>query len=220
MPLQVHHTTHTHRTSHTHAAPGPAAIADVPVDSVATGGSTATTQVKKTDTPTPNPHFFRPPQNAVAFCDKFTAGEGLNDKNRMDKADLMVTGGLKMARCAPHLMMADNLGPLAADLNFGKGDPPVVWIQGDAHFGNVGVIRDDKGKPVFGLNDFDMTCKGSPAMDLGRCAFSLQRFMVEHHIEPSKGSKVVDTFIQSYLKEMKDIQRQGPKPPWLTADEV
>lgn len=160
----------------------------------------------------------RDPQGAVRFADRLNAGLGLSPQNLLHKQALMSQGGLKMSRCMPQLFMADLLGPYWELGKLSDKPAPVIWIQGDAHLENFGVVKGPDGHAAFGLNDFDMTCKGSPAMDLDRLAFSLTVYMQEKGIDGAP--QVVDTMVRAYLDEMRQIAAHGPRPACLVMNET
>lgn len=159
----------------------------------------------------------RDASQAVAFCDRFNAGEGLPEVELTHKRLLMASSGLKLARCMPALFMFDVLGPYADLAVLSPRRAPVVWIDGDAHYGNFGVIVGNDSHPVWGLNDYDMACKGSPAMDLDRLAFSLVSGMTARGLD-SDGISIV--LARSYLDEVQRISQSGPTVGYLKAEET
>jgi uncharacterized protein (DUF2252 family) len=148
---------------------------------------------------------MRDPAQAPAFCDTFNAGLGLSPSDLTSKVDMMCSSPLKLSRCMPALFMADVLGPYASLAKLSDKPAPVIWINGDSHLGNFGIIESKQGNPVWGLNDFDMAAQGAPYMDLDRLAFSLVSAMRQRGMSDRDTSAVVDTLATSYAHEIKDI---------------
>jgi uncharacterized protein (DUF2252 family) len=179
----------------------------------------ATSQVEEAAALTPS--ILRSPAEGVRFCDHFNEGEHLNPAELKDKQHLMVSGPLKLARCMPALFMSDFLGPYSKLGALSDKPAPAIWIDGDAHLGNFGVVEGKDGHAVWGLNDYDMTCKGSPAMDLDRLAFSIYDSMREKGLSPEEASAVVKDLAHAYLKEMKEISNEKEvHPAYLDRDET
>lgn len=159
-------------------------------------------------------------RDAVAFCDNFNSNLKLSNEELAHKRQLMTSTPLRLARCMPALMMSDLLGPWLDQGTLSTQPAPVVWISADAHIGNFGLVLGDFDAPVWGLNDYDMSCRGSPAMDLNRLAFSLVSTIDTLQSKADPG-EVVDTLVSAYRKGLqalaggKDLGCAG-----LTADEA
>lgn len=175
-----------------------------------------------TEAPHPiSPKARRDPAAGAAFCDAFNAGLGLSREALNQKIDLMCSTPLKLARCMPALFMSDVLGAYAELGALSERKAPVVQIDGDCHFGNFGVVRGPEAHAVWGLNDHDMTCKGSPAFDLDRLAFSLVSAMRQQGISSEKTSKVVARLASAYQTELSSVaDGSTPALPFLKARET
>lgn len=184
----------------TDSAPSPPVLQDGHAGTVETTPARPPVSTKPT-TSAP----VRDPQQAVAFCDAFNAGERLAPSGLDEKLALMCSSPLKLARCMPALMMSDILGAFADLAKLSDKPAPVIWIDGDCHQGNFGIVQSRHGHAVWGLNDFDMACQGSPAMDLDRLAFSLVASMRERGLSTADTTRVVDALAKSYHKEVKEI---------------
>ncbi len=78
-----------------------------------------------------------------------------------------------------------------------------TWLQGDAHAENMGAFNDQKGRLVYGLNDFDESVIGDYQYDLWRFAVSLV-LVARRNGDFSGASKarVVNALSESYLDTM------------------
>ena len=164
---------------------------------------------------------LREPQAGAAFCDTFSAGIGLAPEVLRAKIEVMSWTPSSLHRAVPALMMSDLLGPYAELGSLSPRPAPVTWIVGDCHDGNLGVIQSKHGHPAWGLNDFDMTCQGSPAMDLDRLGFSLVSSMRQQGLGTEAASRVVRELAHSYHAEVKHVAATGEvEHAYLKADEA
>lgn len=163
----------------------------------------------------------RPAAEATRFADAFNAGLGLPPDVLARKQALMSSSPLKMARCVPALFVSDVLAPYSSLAALSDRQAPVVQIDGDCHFGNFGVVCGPDKQAVWGLNDHDMTCKGSPAFDLDRLAFSLVSEMRQQGFNVDKTSKVVTHLAAAYLAELASVAEDASRNrPYLEANET
>ncbi len=78
-----------------------------------------------------------------------------------------------------------------------------TWLQGDAHAENMGAFNDQKGKLVYGLNDFDESVIGDYQYDLWRFAVSLVLVARRNGgFSGSSKAKIVNALSASYLDAM------------------
>ena len=78
-----------------------------------------------------------------------------------------------------------------------------TWLQGDAHAENMGAFNDQKGKLVYGLNDFDESVIGDYQYDLWRFAVSLVLVARRNGgFSGASKARVVNALSTSYLDAM------------------
>ena len=81
---------------------------------------------------------------------------------------------------------------------------PTVMALGDVHPSNFGIMPDENGAPIFGVNDFDEAIYAPFTWDLKRGAVG---FLIAARetggMKPKKARRVVKHFVKGYLRAMK-----------------
>jgi uncharacterized protein (DUF2252 family) len=91
------------------------------------------------------------------------------------QSELSQTRNLKMARSA-HAYVRGSTVKFYEWLEGSAGKVPTgppIWICGDCHVGNLGLLADAKGRVEIQIRDLDQTVIGNPAHDLIRLGLSL-----------------------------------------------
>jgi len=98
---------------------------------------------------------------------------------------------------------------------------PPITVVGDLHLGNTGTFKGPDGEPVWGINDFDQTAKGSPEWDLERLATSVVLTGRENGIDDDKIGEAIEELFTKYSHKLKKIAGGEEKihPPYLTETE-
>ena len=83
------------------------------------------------------------------------------------------------------------------------GDMPTVMALGDVHPSNFGIMPDENGAPIFGVNDFDESIYAPFTWDLRRGAVGFfLAARLKGDLKRKKARKVVAKFVKGYLKAM------------------
>ena len=124
------------------------------------------------------------------------------EKGAKDKFDVLAGSLFKFFRGTALLFYRDMVGE---DLRM-----PSVLALGDVHPGNFGIMPDENGAPIFGVNDFDETIYAPFTWDIKRGAvgFSLAAKEVGG-AKKKQRRKVVKSFVKGYLKAMKRYARHS-----------
>ncbi len=81
-----------------------------------------------------------------------------------------------------------------------------IWLEGDMHMQNFGVMRDNNGNNVFDTTDFDEGYLGPYVWDLRRMAVSILLAAKENGLSSSDAQDVVRNFLDTYLNKMSDFK--------------
>ncbi|SHI75727.1 DUF2252 domain-containing protein [Wenxinia saemankumensis] len=90
------------------------------------------------------------------------------------------------------------------------GRMPTVLALGDVHPSNFGIMPDEHGTPIFGVNDFDETLYAPFTWDLKRGATGFWIAAQEKGgLEPKRRAKIVKRFVRGYLDAMAGYAESG-----------
>ncbi|RIX60311.1 DUF2252 domain-containing protein [Paenibacillus nanensis] len=141
---------------------------------------------------------------------------GLSDEKRMLKYQKMRGSAYLFFRGSAYLFYFD-LGNEWLPYHTDPERP--TWIQGDLHFENFGAFRSGKGRIVFDVNDFDEGCMGSYLYDVLRMSVSLFLAMSENAVPIEEQSSTVNTYLSSYVAQIKRYAERKEDPRALVFDE-
>jgi len=119
---------------------------------------------------------------------------------------------LKMSR-SPHAYVRGSTVQFYAGLKAGSAKLPVgpaVWICGDCHIGNLGVIADKKGRVATQIRDLDQTVIGNPVHDLVRLGLSLACAARGSELPGIVTAKILEELIAGYQDALRgnfDIEK-------------
>ena len=153
---------------------------------------------------------LRNPQTAARFVTNFNHQLGLDPADQATKDKLMVSSPAKFLRVNPALFYQDLKGPYAQMSQLLDKPAPQITIDGDAHLGNFGTVRDAKGDTIWGLNDYDMAAKGSPEADLERLATSIILFGKDAGMSQSDCLPLINSMAKSYADEIDKFKKGDP----------
>lgn len=124
------------------------------------------------------------------------------DSGAKDKFDTLAGSVFKFFRGTALLFYRDMVGT--------DRKMPSVLALGDVHPGNFGIMPDENGAPIFGVNDFDETIYAPFSWDIKRGAvgFSLAAKEVAG-AKKKQRRKIVKHFVKGYLKAMKRYARHA-----------
>ncbi len=111
------------------------------------------------------------PYKSCEYVVGFDLKVGLSPDDINAKRTAMKESPLSFFRAAPSLFFKD-INSSYSSLSKLLPEPPQIYITGDMHLGNFGVLKDPKGLPVWGINDFDQGAISTPEYDLERLAVS------------------------------------------------
>jgi uncharacterized protein (DUF2252 family) len=154
---------------------------------------------------------IRDPQTAVRFVKHFNTELDLPQATLAVKNKLMASSPAKFLRVNPALFYQDLKGPYASRAQLLKRAAPQITIDGDAHLGNFGTVRNAKGDTIWGLNDYDMAAKGSPEADLERLATSIILFGKDAGMSKSDCLPLIDQMVKGYANAI-DRHKNGDPP--------
>lgn len=82
-----------------------------------------------------------------------------------------------------------------------------VWVTGDMHLQNVGVVTLADKSLAFALNDFDEAARASYLMDLQRLAASISLAGDAAKVDAKETAKIVDKAAHAYVKALEDVAK-------------
>lgn len=94
-----------------------------------------------------------------------------------------------------------------------------TWIQGDLHFENFGGFRNESGRMVYDVNDFDEGYLGSYLYDLLRMSVSMALVCRMKGYGPEETFHAVEVYLESYYKQIRRFAREKEDPAELVFDE-
>jgi uncharacterized protein (DUF2252 family) len=94
-----------------------------------------------------------------------------------------------------------------------------TWIQGDLHFENFGGFRNESGRMVYDVNDFDEGYLGSYLYDLLRMSVSITLVCRMRGFDAEASLEAVETYLESYYKQIRRFAKEKEDPAELVFDE-
>jgi uncharacterized protein (DUF2252 family) len=82
---------------------------------------------------------------------------------------------------------------------------PLVFTIGDVHPANFGVMPNEDGSPIFGVNDFDEAWVAPFSYDVKRGAVGFYMVAKEMGLKKKHCCKVVSSFVDGYLKALEEF---------------
>ncbi len=128
----------------------------------------------------------------------------LSKEEFQEKAKRMAESAFRFYRGTNHIFWADFAGDWQLS-RFGNQHTR-LWVQGDAHIQNLGAFRTHRGEIVYGLNDFDDAIIADYQYDLWRMAISIA-LSADPLLDSKKRKKVVETFAESYLATLTNLDQ-------------
>jgi uncharacterized protein (DUF2252 family) len=130
-----------------------------------------------------------------------------------DSADLatkmstMASSPFKFYRGTDHVYFKD-MATLPASL-YTSVQTGYTWLDGDAHIGNFGAVRDSAGNEVFAIGDFDEGYLGQFVWDVRRLAVSMILAGRENGLSDTDITSAINTMVGSYLDKMDAFKGSG-----------
>lgn len=124
-------------------------------------------------------------------------------EQRMKKYSKMLESPFRFFRGSAYLFYYDMTKSPSL---FHTLDEKPTWIMGDMHMDNFGAFQNEKGDIVYDVNDFDEGYVGSYLYDLIRMSISIGLYMDEQLIEEAGQELVIQSFLNSYLKQLRRFQ--------------
>ncbi len=89
---------------------------------------------------------------------------------------------------------------------FVNSSTSAIWLGGDMHLQNLGVIRDSNDNNVFDTTDFDEGYLGPYVWDLRRMAVSILLVAQKNGLSSTDAQDIVRNFLDAYLNKMSDFK--------------
>lgn len=156
-------------------------------------------------------------QALSAVFEEFDAGiMKLEDEKRLRKYSKMADNPFSFFRGSAYLFYLDVTREW-----FPYHTPPErpTWIQGDLHFENFGAFRNETGKIVYDVNDFDEGYLGSYLYDLLRMSVSISLVCGQKGFGPEERQQAIEDYLDSYYHQIRRFARGKAEPTGLVFDE-
>lgn len=148
---------------------------------------------------------LRGQQIAIIFDEFDEQCMQLTLEQRMEKYSKMLESPFRFFRGSAYLFYYDMTKSPSI---FHTLDNRPTWIMGDMHMDNFGAFQNEKGEIVYDVNDFDEGYVGSYLYDLIRMSVSIGLYMDEQLIEETEQERVIQSFLNSYLKQLGRFQKK------------
>lgn len=126
-------------------------------------------------------------------------------EQRMEKYSKMLESPFRFFRGSAYLFYYDMTKSPSL---FHTLDEKPTWIMGDMHMDNFGAFQNEKGEIVYDVNDFDEGYVGSYLYDVIRMSISIGLYMNEQQINETEQELVIQSFINSYVKQLERFQKK------------
>lgn len=126
-------------------------------------------------------------------------------EQRMEKYSKMLESPFRFFRGSAYLFYYDMTKSPSL---FHTLDEKPTWIMGDMHMDNFGAFQNEKGEIVYDVNDFDEGYVGSYLYDVIRMSVSIGLYMDEQQINETEQELVIQSFINSYVKQLERFQKK------------
>lgn len=136
----------------------------------------------------------------------------LTTEQRLEKYKKMVESPFRFFRGSAYLYYYDTT---KIDSIFHTDPQHPTWIMGDMHMDNFGAFQNEEGDIVFDVNDFDEGYVGSYLYDILRMSISIALYMEEQQLPEDVQQQAIDSFLTSYIKQMKRFNSGKDDPMTL-----
>lgn len=94
-----------------------------------------------------------------------------------------------------------------------------TWIQGDLHFENFGAFRNEEGRIVYDVNDFDEGYLGSYLYDVLRMSVSIALVCSLKGWGQEEQEEAIQAYLEAYYKQIRRFAKEKEDPSGLVFDE-
>lgn len=161
------------------------------------------------------------PDHTMKFVKDYNNNMNIPPDRLKGKYDLMRLNPHTFFRAMPALFYYDIKNEFSEKTKLLDAPAPTITVVGDMHLANTGTFKGPHNEPVWGINDFDQTAKGSPEWDLERLAASVVLAGRESGIDDDKIGEAIESLSKKYYTKLKEIAtgEEKPHPPYLTKKE-